>query len=216
VVVVLGFHSGRKGVQNSAVIVVVVVVVVLGFLSGRKGVQNSAVIVVLVVLWWWFWVFEFSLWKKKSPEFCSIVVVVVVVLVFEFFTVEEKNSRILDYYCCCGGGGGVFGFSVFTAVRGFPPPLSFPFGFSFQGVVGLRGCLLHSISSSSFCVFVVWVSGFAEQHSLHLLPTFVSHLFIHSFIEGRVSLFMKQGIQCLCPSSLSFSLEDNNTFADEI
>jgi hypothetical protein len=195
VVVVLGFHSGRKGVQNSAVIVVVVVVVVLGFLSGRKGVQNSAVIVVLVVLWWWFWVFEFSLWKKKSPEFCSIVVVVVVVLVFEFFTVEEKNSRILDYYCCCGGGGGVFGFSVFTAVRGFPPPLSFPFGFSFQGVVGLRGfffvrvnaCCIQSPPRAS----VFLLCGFLGlQSSIHyiccqlLCPIYS---FIHSLKGGFLS-----------------------------
>jgi hypothetical protein len=80
----------------------------------------------------------------------------------------------------------------------------------------VNACCIQS-PPRAFCVFVVWVSVFAEQHSLHLLPTFVSHSCIHSFIEGRVSLFMKHGIQCLCPSSLSlsFSLEDNNTFADE-
>jgi len=103
--------------------------------------------------------------------------------------VEDKNSRILHYCCCCCGGGGGFGFSVFTTVRGFffPPP-TFPLVFRFQGVVGLRGfffwvlvnaCCIQS-PPRAFCVVVVWVSVFAEQHSLHLLSTFVSHSFIHS------------------------------------
>ncbi len=175
---------------------------------------------------------------------CCVVVVVLGFWVFTLEEKESRILFYRCCCCCCAGfwvfhcgrkelqNSGlllllwwwwwcfwVFSFHCCTRI---PSPPLFPFWFQFSGSCWVEGfffcackCLLHSISSSSFCVFVVWVSGFAEQHSLHLLPTFVSHLFIHSFIEGRVSLFMKQGIQCLCPSSLSFSLEDNNTFADE-
>jgi hypothetical protein len=58
----------------------------------------------------------------------------------------------------------------------------------------------------------VWVSVFAEQHSLHLLSTFVSHSFIHS-LKGEflsswntefnvcaqaLSLFLSWGQQQIC------------------
>jgi hypothetical protein len=164
-------------------------------------------------LWWWFWVFEFSLWKKKSPEFCTIVVIVVVVLVFEFFTVEEKNSRIL-HYCCCGGGGGggVFGFSIFTIVRGFFfPPTPLPFGFQFSGSCWVEGVFflcVYMLAAFNLLLELLCFCcvGFCFCRAAFI--TFVANFgvpFIHSFIEGRVSLFMKHGIQCLCPSSLSFS-----------
>lgn len=205
--------------------------------------MNSVFAVVVVVLGFW----VFTLEENKLVESCIVVVVVVVLLVFEFFTVEEKNSRIL-HYCCCGGGGfgfwvlglhcwrqrgpefcascccccGVFGFSVFTTVRGFFFPVPSFLWFSvFRELLGWGGfffcackCLLHSISSSSFCIFVVWVSVCVEQHSLCLLPNFVSRSFIHSFTHWRegfsphetrnsmfvskLSLFLSGGQQHIC------------------
>ncbi len=94
---------------------------------------------------------SFSLWKKRTPEFCIIVVVVVVVLGFGFwvFTVEDKevqNSVLLVVVVVV-----FLGFQFSLLYEGFFSQSPLSFGFQFSGSCWVEGVFFF-VRVSACCI----------------------------------------------------------------